>query len=45
MEWRRVVDALTEELRLSDLLDEEESTHAKELRAMLMLDHEPQDRL
>ena len=44
MEWRRVVDALSEELRLSDLLDEDESAQAKELRAMLMLDHEPQDR-
>lgn len=45
LEWRRIVDALTEELGLSDLLDEAESTQAKEWRAMLMLDQEPQDRL
>ena len=44
MEWRRIVDALADELRLSDLLDEEESTQAKEWRAMLMLDPGPTDR-
>ncbi len=44
LEWRRIVDALTEELHLSDLLDEEESTQAKEWRAMLMLDPSPEDR-
>lgn len=44
LEWRRVVDALSEELRLLDLTGEEESAQAKEWRAMLMLDHEPQHR-
>jgi hypothetical protein len=44
MEWRRIVDALTDELRLSDLLSEGESAQAREWRAMLMLDPEPQDR-
>ena len=44
MEWRRIVDALTDELRLSDLLSEAESAQAREWRAMLMLDPEPQDR-
>jgi hypothetical protein len=44
LEWRRIVDALTNELSLSDLLEEGESAQAKEWRAMLMLDHEPQDR-
>ena len=44
LEWRRIVDALTEELGLSDLLDEAESAQAKEWRAMLMLDPSPEDR-
>jgi hypothetical protein len=44
LEWRRIVDALTNELSLSDLLEEGESAQAREWRAMLMLDHEPQDR-
>jgi hypothetical protein len=39
MEWRRVVDALAEELRLAELLDEGETAQAREYRAALMLDH------
>lgn len=38
LEWRRIVDALSEELRLLELTEEEESEQAKEWRAMLMLD-------
>ena len=44
LEWRRVVDALSEELRLLELTEEEESTQAKEWRAMLMLDAAPRHR-
>jgi hypothetical protein len=40
LEWRRVVDALSEELSLSDLLDEGETAQAREYRAMLMLDQQ-----
>ena len=42
LEWRRIVDALSEELRLLELTDEPESAQAKEWRAMLMLDPEPE---
>jgi hypothetical protein len=38
LEWRRVVDALSEELRFADLLDEGDTAQAREYRAMLMLD-------
>jgi hypothetical protein len=44
MEWRRVVDALGEELRLAELLDEGDTAQAREYRAVLMLDHEDEDR-
>ena len=44
LEWRRIVDALSEELRLLELTEEEESAQAKEWRAMLMLDAEPRHR-
>lgn len=44
LEWRRVVDALGEELRLLELTGEDESTQAREWRAMLMLDAEPKHR-
>jgi hypothetical protein len=43
LEWRRIVDALGEELRLLELTEEPESAQAKEWRAMLMLDPEPED--
>jgi hypothetical protein len=43
LEWRRIVDALLEELRLLDLTGEPESVQAKEWRAMLMLDPEPEE--
>ena len=44
LEWRRVVDALGEELRLLELTGEEEGAQAREWRAMLMLDAEPKHR-
>ena len=44
LEWRRVGDALSEELRLLELTGEEESAQAKEWCAMLMLDDEPKHR-
>lgn len=44
LEWRRIVDALSEELRLMELTGEEESAQAREWRAMLMLDDEPKHR-
>lgn len=44
LEWRRVVDALSEELRLLELTGEEESAQAKEWRAMLMLENGPKHR-
>jgi predicted RNase H-like nuclease len=40
LEWRRIVDALSEELGLSDLLNEGETAQAREYRAMLMLDQQ-----
>jgi hypothetical protein len=43
LEWRRIVDALSEELRLLELTQEPDSAQAKEWRAMLMLDPTPED--
>jgi hypothetical protein len=37
LEWRQAVDTLVEELRLADMLGEEESERAKEWRAALMI--------